>query len=146
MKQILNEVKQSSSSTLIWAWPSSTPACFFLLLHIGLVYVNINLSSLVQDILTGSLTSSVLLYRWSGYHASESLQECPRMFYNIQGDSKKKARTLPYHENCSCLWTIPWNYKLFFSPENWDHANFAYRTISLQFYWTEISAKQNGGF
>ena len=27
MQQILNEVKQSSSSSLSWAWPSTVPAC-----------------------------------------------------------------------------------------------------------------------
>ena len=31
MQQILNEVKQSSSSSLSWAWPNTVPACFFLL-------------------------------------------------------------------------------------------------------------------
>ena len=52
----------------MFQWPWQSPllvACsFFLLpLHIGLVYPNTTLSSLVQDILAGSLTSSVILYR-----------------------------------------------------------------------------------
>ena len=45
---------------------------------------------------------------------------------------KKNARILPYHKNCCSLWTLPRNYKPFFSSENWDsYANFEYRTISV---------------
>ena len=59
-------------------------------LHIELVCPNITLSSLVQEILAGSLTRSVM---YTGdqecYHASESLLECPRLFYNV-------ARKLEY--------------------------------------------------
>ena len=61
---------------------------------------------------------------------------------------KLYAKTLYYYQPpCLLNISIPNEriYKSFFSPENWDpYANVEYRTISLQFYGTEISAKQNG--
>ena len=67
-------------------------ACRFipLPLHIEFVCQNITLYSLVQEFLASSLTKSVM---YTGdqecIHASESLLECLRLFYNV-------ARQLEY--------------------------------------------------
>ena len=48
MQQILNEVKQSSSTDLNWAWRSSAPACllFFCALQQIKSYLNMNIAEI----------------------------------------------------------------------------------------------------
>ena len=55
--------------------------------------------------------------------------------------TKKNARILPYHKNCSSMWTMPRTYKLFFSPTQILHTE-----PFLCNFWSRDISKTKWGF
>ena len=86
MQQILNEVKQSSSSSLSWAWPSTVPACFIYFEN----YCPFPLSDQIQTFLNLRTEIGNFLGLFWSPHLKRSISQ--KNYFDASPNSKSKSQ------------------------------------------------------